>query len=81
QQFPHSMNTPSHQPFQHQGPTMTLFSIKSDAPMMSGGSPLGQNGPIAMGSPSDFGEAMSLGFGVDSLGGPRRKRAKIEIIE
>ncbi|KAF9100851.1 hypothetical protein BGX27_000228, partial [Mortierella sp. AM989] len=80
-------------PFQHQGQTMTLLSIKAEGsglgPMMAGGTHIGGRNPgvvamaVAMGNASEFEDAMGLGVAMDGIsGGPRgRKRAKIEVIE
>ncbi|KAF9202622.1 hypothetical protein BGZ49_007234 [Haplosporangium sp. Z 27] len=89
----HHVRTTAHQPFQHQGPTMTLLSIKAEGsglgPMMTSGTHLGGGHPgvlamaMTMGNSAEFEDTMGLGASIDSMGGgPRgRKRAKIEVIE
>ncbi|KAF9913428.1 kinase-regulated stress-responsive transcription factor skn7 [Lobosporangium transversale] len=89
--FQHSMHPPSHQPYQQQGPTMTLLSIRPEGPiMMTAGGAIGDHGGIDLSNSTELGDTMGLrfaafgGMGADLTGteGLRgRKRAKIEAIE
>ncbi|KAF9135417.1 kinase-regulated stress-responsive transcription factor skn7 [Mortierella sp. GBA39] len=93
QQFANALHPPSHMPLYHHpagatGATMTLMSIKTEGSLL--GQP-GSNGvpqmvshhhvAMTLGHPVDFGDAL----GAAGMGGmdmdPRRKRAKIEVIE
>ncbi|KAF9192146.1 kinase-regulated stress-responsive transcription factor skn7 [Haplosporangium sp. Z 11] len=81
QQHHQSLGPPARQHFHH-GTTMTLLSIKTDAPMMNGNASMNPQGSMSIGRPNGFGEPIGFDIGVDNAAdGMGRKRAKIEVIE